>query len=124
MTVTGSIIGVVDDDPSVRRVLDRMLRAYGFRVQAFASADEFLQRPANADRPACLIVDVHMEGKTGFDLVDVLRARGPDVPTIMMTGHREAWMMERAGKAAVAEFLDKPVDSDVLLEAIARALGP
>jgi FixJ family two-component response regulator len=117
------IIGVVDDEPSVRRSLDRLLRAYGFRVQTFASADEFLEQPAAAEAPACLIVDLRMAGKTGLDLVDALRARGSDIPVIMITGHGEVSMAERAGKAATSEFLVKPVDGDILLQAIARAIG-
>jgi FixJ family two-component response regulator len=116
------IIGVIDDESSVRRSLDRLLRAYGFRVRTFASADEFLEQPAPAELPACLIVDLRMAGKTGLDLVDALRARGSEIPVIMMTGHGEVSMAERAGKGSALEFLGKPVDSDVLLQAIARAL--
>lgn len=118
------IIGVVDDEPSVRRSLDRLLRAYGFRVQTFASADEFLEQPETVEVPACLIVDLRMAGKTGLDLVDALRERGSDIPVIMITGHGEVSMAERAGKAATVEFLVKPVDGEVLLQAIARAIGP
>jgi two-component system response regulator FixJ len=122
MTSNGAIIGVVDDEASVRRSLDRLLRAYGFRVRTFVSADEFLEQPAAAEPPACLIVDLRMPGKTGLDLVDALRARGTEIPVIMITGHGEVSMAERAGKAAL-EFLAKPVDGDLLLQAIARALG-
>jgi FixJ family two-component response regulator len=122
MNGNGTIIGVVDDEASVRRSLDRLLRAYGYRVQTFASADEFLEQPAAAELPACLIVDLRMPGKTGLDLVDVLHARGRDIPVIMITGHGEVSMAERAGKAAL-EFLVKPVDGDMLIEAIARALA-
>jgi two-component system, LuxR family, response regulator FixJ len=117
------MIGVIDDEPSVRRSLDRLLRAYGFRVQTFASADEFLEQPGAMEPPACLIVDLRMAGKTGLDLVDALRARGSDTPVIMITGHGEVSMAERAGKAAALEFLAKPVDGEVLLQAIARAIG-
>jgi FixJ family two-component response regulator len=117
------MIGVVDDELSVRRSLDRLLRAYGFRVRTFASADEFLDQPEAAEPPACLIVDLRMAGKTGLDLVDALRARGTDIPVIMMTGHGEVSMADRAGKAAAVEFLVKPVDSEVLLQAIAKAIG-
>jgi FixJ family two-component response regulator len=121
MTSNGRVIGVVDDEASVRRSLDRLLRAYGFRVQTFASADEFLERPEDMEPPACLIVDLRMAGKTGLDLVDALHARGTAIPVIMITGHGEVSMTERAGKAAV-EFLPKPVESDMLLQAIARAI--
>jgi two-component system, LuxR family, response regulator FixJ len=123
MTSNGRVIGVVDDEASVRRSLDRLLRAYGYRVQTFASADEFLAQPAEMEAPACLIVDLRMPGKTGLDLVDALHARGMAIPVIMITGHGEVSMTERAGKAAAVEFLPKPVESDMLLQAIARALG-
>jgi two-component system, LuxR family, response regulator FixJ len=122
MTGTGSVIAIIDDEASIRRSLDRLLRAYGFRVQTFASGDEFLERPADVEPPACLIVDLRMAGKTGLDVIDALRARGIDVPVIMITGHGEVSMAERAGKARAVEFLSKPVDGDVLLQAIARAM--
>jgi two-component system response regulator FixJ len=124
MMGSAAVIAVIDDEASVRRSLDRLLRAYGFRVQTFASGDEFLERPEDAEPPACLIVDLRMAGKTGLDVVDDLRARGIEIPVIMITGHGEVSMAERAGKALAVEFLAKPVDGDVLLQAIARAMGP
>jgi|EndMetStandDraft_5_1072996.scaffolds.fasta_scaffold03002_7 FixJ family two-component response regulator len=123
MTRAGPIIAVVDDEASVRRSLDRLLRAYGFRVQVFASADEFLERPVTMEPPACLIVDLRMAGKTGLDLVDTLRTRGVPIPVIMITGHGEESMAERVEEAGALEFLTKPVDGDVLVDAIARALN-
>ena len=121
--IPGPVIAVIDDEASVRRSLDRLLRAYGFRVQTFASGDEFLERPADVEPPACLIVDLRMAGKTGLDVVDALRARAIEIPVIMITGHGEVSMADRAGKGRAVEFLAKPVDGDVLLQAIARALG-
>jgi FixJ family two-component response regulator len=120
---SGPVIVVIDDEASVRRSLDRLLRAYGFRVQTFASGDEFLERPEEVEPPACLIVDLRMAGKTGLDVVDALRARSIDVPVIMITGHGEVSMAERPGKARAVEFLAKPVDSEILLQAIARAIA-
>jgi two-component system response regulator FixJ len=123
MTDPGRVVAVVDDEASVRRSLDRLLRAYGYRVQGFASADEFLQRPATLETPDCLIVDLRMAGKTGLDLVHVLRARGIAIPVIMITGHGEVSMAEFAEEAGAMEFLTKPVDGDLLVEAIARAIA-
>jgi FixJ family two-component response regulator len=122
MTGAGHVIAVVDDEASVRRSLDRLLRAYGFRVQVFASADEFLERPAGLEQAACLLVDLRMAGKTGLDLVDALRTSGVPIPVIMMTGHGELSMAERAWRAGAIEFLTKPMDGDVLVGAIMRAL--
>jgi two-component system response regulator FixJ len=119
----GLVIAVIDDEASVRRSLDRLLRAYGFRVQTFASGDEFLERPADVEPPACLIVDLRMAGKTGLEVIDVLRERRIEMPVIVITGHGEVSMAERAGKGRAVEFLAKPVDGDVLLQAIARAIG-
>jgi FixJ family two-component response regulator len=123
MTGAARVIAVIDDEVSVRRSLDRLLRAYGYRVQTFASADEFLDRPVLTEAPACLIVDLRMPGKTGLDLVDALRARQAAIPVILITGHGDVSSAGRAGKTNNIEVLGKPVDSDILLQAIARALG-
>jgi FixJ family two-component response regulator len=68
-------------------------------------------------------VDLRMAGKTGLDLVHVLRARGVAIPVIMITGHGEVSMAEFAEAAGAMEFLTKPVDGDLLVEAIARAIA-
>jgi two-component system response regulator FixJ len=68
-------------------------------------------------------VDLRMAGKTGLDVIDALPARGIEVPVIVITGHGEVSMTERAGQGRAVEFLAKPVDGDVLLQAIARAIG-
>ena len=119
MRQTGTIY-IVDDDLSVRRALERLLRAIGYRVIACASAAEFLALNEIA-RPACLIVDVRMPGMTGFDLQEALRAAGRSEPIIFVTGHGDQAMAARALSAGAIAMLSKPFDEDPLREAIARA---
>lgn len=112
---------IVDDDPSVRRSLRRLLGAAGYEVSTFASADEFLES-GSMDRPACLVVDVRMPRKTGFDLKEILVARGADVPVIFISGHDDPQTAVKAMKAGAVRFLAKPMDADALLDAIDHAI--
>jgi FixJ family two-component response regulator len=122
MTERPGTVFVVDDDLSVRRGLERLLRAVGHRVESFASAREFLERRSN-ERPACLVLDVRMPGQTGLDLRDELQAAGCRIPVIFITGHGDIPMAVQAMKAGAADFLTKPFDEDVLLHAVDRALA-
>lgn len=112
---------VVDDDPSVRRGLERLLRTAGHRVESFASAREFLERPEH-DGPRCLVLDVRMPGQSGLDLHDRLVASGRDIPVIFITGHADVPMAVRAMKAGAVDFLSKPFDDAELLGAARQAL--
>jgi FixJ family two-component response regulator len=114
-------IYVVDDDVSVRRALERLLRASGYRVVACASAAEFLALHEIA-RPTCLVVDVRMPGQTGFDLQDALRAAGRTEPVVFMTGHGDHAMAARALAAGALAMLTKPFEESLLLDAIERAV--
>jgi Response regulator len=121
MTESGPIVFVVDDDASVRRSTERLMRSEGLRVLTFATAREFLKQP-HTDRPACIILDVRMPGLSGIDLQAELKASGIDVPIIFMTGHGDIPMTVRAMKAGAAEFLTKPVKSRNLIEAVRVAI--
>jgi len=112
---------VVEDDASVRRSTERMIRMGGFNVRAFESARDFLssQRP---DGPACLVLDVRLPGLSGLDLQRELSHSGKQIPIIFMTGHGNIPMTVRAMKAGAVEFLTKPVKPRVLLEAIQAAV--
>src|SRR5262245_62934225 len=81
-----AIVFVVDDDASVRRSTERLVRALGLGIQTFASAREFLDN-ARVDRPACLVLDVHMPGFSGLDLQSELAQRGVEIPIVFLTGH-------------------------------------
>jgi FixJ family two-component response regulator len=113
---------VVDDDPSVRRSLARLLRAAGYRADSFASAVEFLASLPR-DGPACVLVDVRMPDVSGFDLFQQLQEGCPGLPVVFITGHGDVAMAERAIKAGASDFLVKPVDEAVLLAAVEQALA-
>jgi FixJ family two-component response regulator len=113
---------VVDDDPSVRRGLERLLRSAGHRVETFGSAREFLER-GDAEAGGCLVLDVRMPGQSGLELYEVLAAAGYSLPVIFITGHGDIPMAVRAIKAGAVDFLPKPFDDDALLEAVRQALA-
>ena len=112
----------MDDDPSVRRGLERLLRSAGYRAETFASAREFLQR-GDPNGGGCLVLDVRMPGQSGLELYDVLAAAGHSIPVIFITGHGDIPMAVRAIKAGAVDFLTKPFDDEALLEAVRQALA-
>lgn len=117
------LIAVVDDDASVRRAIQRLMRALRMRVETYASGGEFLEsRPHH--RPDCVILDLHMPGVNGFDVLLHLAESGASEPVIVITGHDSPEAKERAQAAGAAAFLRKPVNDAVLLAAIQRVLRP
>jgi FixJ family two-component response regulator len=112
---------VVDDDPSVRRATERLVRSMGFNVQTFASAKEFTER-ARIDSPSCLVLDVHLPGISGLDLQRQLADAGVHIPIIFITGRGSIPMSVRAMKEGAVEFLTKPTRSRDLLAAIRAAI--
>jgi FixJ family two-component response regulator len=114
---------VVDDEPSVRKALSRLLRSAGFKCEVFASADEFLahERESPAES-GCLVLDVQMPGLNGMDLQEVLSAGEGRLPIIFITGHGDIPLSVRAMKKGAVDFLTKPFDDKDLLAAIAVAL--
>jgi RNA polymerase sigma factor (sigma-70 family) len=119
--MTEGIVFVVDDDDAVRRALERLIKSVGLEVETFASAQEFLDHEPPM-RPACIVTDVRMPGLSGLDLQQELAKAGLSMPVIFMTGHGTVPMSVRAMKAGAEDFLQKPVDDQVLLDAIHRAL--
>jgi FixJ family two-component response regulator len=111
------IIAIVDDDASVRRSLLRVVRSAGFDGEAFASAREFLAWLPSG-QAACLVLDVHMDELSGFDLHDRLT-----VPIVFVSGHDDAPTLERIEKSRAVGHLRKPFDRASVLEAIHRAVG-
>jgi FixJ family two-component response regulator len=118
---TAPTVFVVDDDASVRKSTERLVRSMGFAVRTFGSAQEFLGS-AHFDGPACLVLDVRLPGQSGFDLQHELARSGVEIPIIFVTGHGDIPMSVRAMKAGAAEFLTKPVRSQELLPAIRAAI--
>jgi FixJ family two-component response regulator len=121
LSVDEPIVFIVDDDAAVRRALERLVRSVGNRVETFASAQEFLDH-VPPEGPACAVLDIRMPGLSGLDLQERLSAAGLDVPIIFLTGHGTVPMSVRAMKAGAADFLQKPVDDQVLLDAVHRAI--
>ena len=117
-----ALVSVVDDDPSVRRSLARLVKGAGYRVEAYASAHEFLARPPE-EGPACLLLDVRMPGLTGLDLQETLAIAAHSTSIIFITGYRDVRASVKAMKAGAVDFLTKPVDDQELLGAIERAVA-
>jgi len=121
MTEPQSIVFVVDDEASIRKALDSLIRSVGLTVQLFGSAQEFLQakRP---DVPSCLILDVRLPGISGLDFQRKLAESKIFIPIVFITGHGDIPMSVRAMKAGAVEFLTKPWHEQDLLDAIHVAI--
>ena len=116
------MIFIVDDDPSVRKSLTRVVMSTGYAVEAFACARDFMAREPFAG-PCCMVLDVRMPGLTGLDLQAALAGSGQRVPIVFITGHGDVSMSVKAMKAGAVDFLTKPFDVERLLEAIHRAVA-
>ena len=122
MIVPGApLVFIVDDDPSVRKSLVRLLRGAGYEVEAFASAGEFLAQ-AHHDAPSCLVLDVRMPGLSGLELQEALATAGNLSSTVFITGYGDVSVGVKAMKGGAVDFLTKPVDKHDLLDAIERAV--
>jgi len=115
------IVFVIDDEPSVRRSLSRLLKAAGYDVEVFASAQDFLRHESDEEL-ACLVLDVKMPGLNGLELQEALTAANRHVPIIFVTGHGDIPTSVRAMRGGATDFLSKPFDADNLIAAIERAL--
>jgi FixJ family two-component response regulator len=116
-----AIVFVVDDDESVREALGRLIRSAGLKVEAFASAEEFLNRP-RADAPSCLVLDVRLPDLSGLDLQRRMVDANNEVPIVFITGHGDIPTTVRAMKAGAVEFLTKPLVEGDVLESIRHAI--
>lgn len=118
-------VGLVDDDPALRRALTRLLSAGGFSVRSFSSAAELLISLNAPDPPPpdCLILDVQMPDTGGLDLLDLLNAAGRDIPVVFLTGHGTIPLTVRAMKNGALNVLTKPVDDTDLFAAVHAALA-
>jgi FixJ family two-component response regulator len=116
------VVFLVDDDPSVRKSLTRLLTMASYTVEAFASAGEFLARERYAG-PCCLVLDVRMPGLTGLDLQEAVASAGRRMSIVFVTGHVDVRGSVRAMKHGALDVLTKPVDAQDLLAAVQRALA-
>jgi len=121
MPAASSIVFVVDDDVSVREALELLIKSAGLQAETFASAQDFLAHP-RPTVPSCLVLDVTLPGLNGLELQQRMAER-TDMPIIFITGHGDVPMSVRAMKAGAIEFLTKPFNDGVLLEAIGQALA-
>lgn len=115
------LIHLVDDDAAVRDSLALLIGTVGLRVQPWSDPQVFLSQFERGDVGA-IVLDVRMPGTSGLAVLDMLMAQGVDQPVIMLTGHGTVEMCRRAFKAGAAEFLEKPVDDELLIEALQAAV--
>jgi FixJ family two-component response regulator len=118
----GSLVSVVDDDESVRESLPDLLREFGFAVQAFSSAEEFLASDF-VSQTKCLILDVAMPGMSGPALQRELRLRRQRIPIVFITAHRDEAVRPRLLEQGAVECLFKPFSDTALLGALNSAFG-
>ncbi len=116
-----AVIAIVDDDLSVREGLETLIRSAGWRVETFASAQEFLARP-RAGALSCLILDLQLPGLSGLDLQKRMAELELEIPIVFLTGHGNIPASVQAMKAGAVEFLTKPFDEQDLLRAIEEAI--
>ncbi len=121
MTENPSFVFVVDDDISVRKSLELLLRHEGLEVETFVSAQEFLNRPP-ATVPSCLVLDISLPGLNGLDLQKRIAVERHEMPIIFISGHGDIPITVQAMKAGAIEFLTKPFSDEILLNAIRNAL--
>jgi two-component system, LuxR family, response regulator FixJ len=115
------LIQLIDDDDAVRNSLALLIHTVGLRVQSWASPLEFLQS-FDRESVGAIVLDVRMPGLSGLSVLERLIEQGVDQPVIMLTGHGTVEMCRRAFKAGAAEFLEKPVDDEALIEALQNAV--
>ena len=116
-------VHIVDDDASFRTAMERHLKFAGYEVATYASAEHLLDRLPSESVPGCVLLDVRMPGLSGPELQERMSELGATLPIIFLTGHPDIPATVRAIKAGADDFLTKPVTSDDLLKAIARAIA-
>ena len=115
------LVAIVDDDASVRRALTRLLQSAGIRVLTYASATEFLDTGISS-APGCLILDIHLGGMSGLELLSQLRRSGYSIPILIITAHDDAQTREAAARVGCTAYLRKPLDGKMILDEVAAAM--
>ena len=119
--MSSPLVAVVDDDASVRRALKRLLQSAELQVLEYASATEFLETGIAAD-PDCVILDIHLGGMSGLELLSRLRELGYNLPVLIITAYDDTQARQAAARGRCAAYLRKPLDAKVLLEEVAAAM--
>jgi RNA polymerase sigma factor (sigma-70 family) len=122
MIANMAIIHVVDDDDAIRVAVSRLLRASGYQVMVYQSANDLMNNLPSAER-GCILLDVQMPRIDGLQLQEALADAGVALPIIFLTGHGDIAMSVKGIKAGAEDFLTKPVDKNILLRAIEQALS-
>lgn len=117
------LVHLIDDDAAVAKALAFLLQAMGFEVVVYDSGLRFLEQ-ASDDFEGCVVTDVRMPGLNGIELTAQLRGMGLRLPVIVISGHDDGSLAALAGRAGAAEFIAKPFDDDILLEALNRVCLP
>jgi two-component system response regulator FixJ len=115
--VQGKLVHVVDDEESIRRSLDFLLRSAGYRTERWEDGEAFLKGADKAE-PACVLLDVRMPGMDGLQVQAEMGSRGYNLPVIVLTGHGDIATAVRAMRAGAVDFLEKPFNRERLLEAL------
>ena len=115
-------VHVVDDDQAVRESLCALLEADGHDVEAYVSGDAFLERVDSA-RSGCVLLDIHMPGRSGLEVQRELRRRDVPLPVVVMTGQGDIGMAVEAMKAGASDFIEKPYSNELLLSSVRSALA-
>ncbi|MBL0935431.1 MAG: response regulator transcription factor [Rhizobiaceae bacterium] len=122
MAEAAKLIHIVDDDAAVLDALGVILRMEGYEVEGFASGDAFVRGVA-LRAPDCVILDVHMPGRSGLDILRVLDKSRFPAPVIVITGQGDIPMAVQAVRSGAVDFLQKPFDVDRLLERVRQAIA-
>jgi FixJ family two-component response regulator len=115
------VVHLIEDDEPSRTASARLLRVAGYDVCAYATGDEFLAQPPTG--PGCLVLDLSLPGQSGLELQERLTAAENPLPIVFLSGHGDVPKTVRAMRAGAVDFLTKPVDPPVLLDAVARAIA-
>jgi FixJ family two-component response regulator len=115
------LVCIVDDDESVRIAMGSLIRSLGHEASVFESAEAFLVSP-EVEQTSCLIVDMQMPGMSGLDLQVELKARRPRLPVIIITAFPEPRLRQQAEASGAVGFFSKPIDGDIFVECLQRAL--
>jgi RNA polymerase sigma factor (sigma-70 family) len=123
VTPVSAVVHIVDDDESFRTATQRLLRASGYAVETYDSAERLLQRVPDDAGPSCILLDIRIPGLSGPDLQDRLAALGSHLPIVFLTGHADVPTTVKVMKAGADDLLTKPVTKDELIAALERAIA-
>ena len=122
MNNPNTVVLIIDDDPAALHWLEHTLEKAGYRIQIFSSKTNLYASFIEPNSARCAIIDLHLAGRTGLQVQAALEHRFPDIPVIFISGEGDVPSTVQAMKAGAADFLVKPLDEEVVLESVRRAL--